>query len=204
MVIQPVFRGHAILLSLVQPILLGRSLSTYAVVVMNMGYRWRRMYYLTGLPGWMRFGYSPGWVGRSPTGLPPTAEWIISSGLMPQYRQYLTTRRTPPGVQSYIPRTPVSKEEEIRMLEEQAKSIESQLEATKGRLEGLRKSPSVQEPQAFYPPPYGYQPVPYVEPSPEEELASLEDYRKYLDEEAKGVEARIEELRKLREGESSD
>lgn len=24
----------------------------------------RNMYNLTGLPGWVRFGYSPGWVGR--------------------------------------------------------------------------------------------------------------------------------------------
>jgi hypothetical protein len=39
--------------------------------------------------------------------------------------------------------------------------------------------------------------MPYGMPTPEEELASLEDYRKNLDEEFKGVEARIEELRKL-------
>jgi len=37
-------------------------------------------------PGWVRFGYSPGWVGRSTTGLPPTAEWLISSGLIPPYQ----------------------------------------------------------------------------------------------------------------------
>ena len=36
----------------------------------------RRMYQLTGLPGWMRFGFSPGWWGRSSTGLGPTASFL--------------------------------------------------------------------------------------------------------------------------------
>jgi len=48
------------------------------------GWRRRNMYRLTGLPGWMRFGYSPGWVGRSPTGLPPTAQYLIQTGQVPQ------------------------------------------------------------------------------------------------------------------------
>jgi hypothetical protein len=97
------------------------------------------MYYLTGLPGWMRFGYSPGWVDRSPTGLPPTAEWIISSGLMPQYREYLRTRRIPSAAPFYPPSGPVSKEDEIRMLEEQAKAIESQLDIVRRRIEDLKR-----------------------------------------------------------------
>ena len=41
-----------------------------------MRYRW--MYYLTGLPGWMRFGFSPGWLGRSPTGLGPCATFLLT------------------------------------------------------------------------------------------------------------------------------
>ena len=44
------------------------------------GYRWRNMYYLTGLPGWMRFGFSPGWIGRSPAGLPPAAQYLTQTG----------------------------------------------------------------------------------------------------------------------------
>lgn len=31
------------------------------------------MYYATGVPGWMRFGYSPGWGG-----MPPGAEFMMS------------------------------------------------------------------------------------------------------------------------------
>ncbi len=40
--------------------------------------RHRNMYYMTGLPGWMRFGYSPGWVGRSASGLGPGAEYLTT------------------------------------------------------------------------------------------------------------------------------
>lgn len=38
----------------------------------------RNMLRLTGLPGWMRFGYSPGWVGRSSSGLGPCAEYLMT------------------------------------------------------------------------------------------------------------------------------
>jgi len=50
-------------------------------MVIELGYRYRWMYYLTGLLRWLRFGFSPGWVGRSPTGLPPTVQWMLQSGL---------------------------------------------------------------------------------------------------------------------------
>lgn len=38
-----------------------------------MGHGHRNMYYATGLPGWMRFGYSPGWGG-----LPPGASYLMT------------------------------------------------------------------------------------------------------------------------------
>jgi len=120
-----------------------------------MGYRWRRMYYLTGLPGWIRFGYSPGWVGRSPTGLPPTAQWIMQSGLMPQYLSYLQTTAptVPPTPTTPIPGMPMApttpfatpfaptltKEQEKQMLEQQIEALESQLDAIRKRLEELSK-----------------------------------------------------------------
>lgn len=46
------------------------------------------MYRLTGLPGWMRFGYSPGWIGGSPTGLPPTTQYLMQTGQVPQPAPY--------------------------------------------------------------------------------------------------------------------
>ena len=39
----------------------------------------RNMFYQTGLPGWMRLGYSPGWVGRCASGLGPAAEYLTTS-----------------------------------------------------------------------------------------------------------------------------
>jgi hypothetical protein len=82
-----------------------------------MRHRW--MYYATGLPGWMRFGYSPGWVGRSPTGLGPCAT-------------YLTTGQWP------MPATPYPTDE-LSMLKSQAELLRSQLEAITKRLEELEK-----------------------------------------------------------------
>ncbi|RLI06087.1 hypothetical protein DRO26_00140 [Candidatus Bathyarchaeota archaeon] len=154
-----------------------------------MGYRWRRMYYLTGLPGWIRFGYSPGWIGRSASGLPPTAEWLISTGSIPSY-----TGQVSPNISPVTPTPILTKEQEKLMLEQQAKTIESELEAIKKRLEELRKGSTSQT--SFNP--YLFSPYTYT-PTPEEELASLEAYKKQLDDEIKGVEARIEELKKIME-----
>jgi hypothetical protein len=115
------------------------------------------MYYLTGMPGWLRFGYSPGWIGRSPTGLPPTAQWIMQSGLMPQYLSYLqtTTPTIPPTMPTTVPPgvapTPgapaptmpfaptLTKEQEKQMLQQQVQTLETQLNAIKKRLEELSK-----------------------------------------------------------------
>jgi len=102
------------------------------------GYRWRNMYYLTGLPGWMRFGYSPGWIGRSPIGLPPAAQYLAQTGQMPQFTSWL--QQAPAGA----PVTPLGmpampKEQEVSLLEAQAKMLGDQLEQIKKRLEELRK-----------------------------------------------------------------
>ena len=107
------------------------------------GNRHRRMYYATGLPGWMRFGYSPGWIGRSPTGLPPTAQWLLSSGNLPQFQEYLQ-QMNPPGtipmdpMSQNMPFTPtISKEQEVSMLNQQAEFLTQQLEQIKKRLQEL-------------------------------------------------------------------
>jgi hypothetical protein len=112
--------------------------------VRKMGHRWRRMYNLTGLPGWLRFGYSPGWKGRSPTGMPPTAQWIIQSGQLPQYLSYLKTitHKTtdqPPPIPT-VPYTPqLTEEQEKQMLEQQMNALQTQLDAIRRRLEELSK-----------------------------------------------------------------
>jgi hypothetical protein len=102
------------------------------------------MYNLTGLPGWLRFGYSPGWIGRSQTGMPPTAQWIIQSGQLPQYLSYLKTM-TPsvtdqPTPSATIPYTPqFTVEQEKQLLEQQMNGLQSQLDIIKKRLEELSK-----------------------------------------------------------------
>lgn len=101
------------------------------------GCRWRTMYYLTGLPGWVRFGYSPGWVGRSPSGLPPTAQYLAQTGQMPQFTSWLPQQAPVGAAPMGMPAMP--KEQEISMLESEAKLVGDLLERIKKRLEELRK-----------------------------------------------------------------
>ena len=117
-----------------------------------MGNRYRWMYQMTGLPGWMRFGFSPGWVDRSPTGLPPAAQWITQSGLLPQFTSYLqsgqpTTVPTPgmmpqvptPGMMPQVPFQPGAfpVAEEKQMLAQQLEFLGNQIETIRKRLAEL-------------------------------------------------------------------
>lgn len=119
------------------------------------GRRNRWMFKMTGLPGWMRYGFSPGWVDRSPTGLPPTAQWLMSSGLLPQFQEYLQSMPQPQGGPPpgsippsgqpsnisgapggpFMPFTPtIPKEQEMQMLKQQADFLKQQLEQIEARL----------------------------------------------------------------------
>ena len=76
--------------------------------------RHRNMYYLTGQPGWMRFGFSPGWVGRSPSGLGSCAQFLMGGQ---------------PPVADQQPR--------LEFLKSQAGVLEQQLAAIKSQIETL-------------------------------------------------------------------
>ncbi len=92
-----------------------------------MGHGYRNMYYATGQPGWMRLGYSPGWVGRSRSGLGPCAE-------------YLMTGRWPavPGVAvGFPPRT--DRAAELELLKAQAEMMEQNLARLRERIAELEK-----------------------------------------------------------------
>jgi hypothetical protein len=109
------------------------------------GHRW--MYYATGLPGWMRFGFSPGWAGTSPTGLPPGATYLMTgqwptpqaqafwqamqSGQVP-YPAYAPFGAAAPGQA-----TPAS---EVDMLKNQAEVLSKQLEQINARISELEKA----------------------------------------------------------------
>jgi hypothetical protein len=91
--------------------------------------RRRNMYYLTGQPGWMRLGYSPGWVGRSPSGLGPCAQYLLSG--------------QGPAVQTSTPASPFAAasgsapEARLDLLKNQASWLEQQLGALKSQIDAL-------------------------------------------------------------------
>lgn len=95
--------------------------------------RWRWMYYMTGLPGWMRFGFSPGWVGRSPTGLGPCASYLLT-GRWPTPQ--MQTWWQQPYQMSFSPgyATP---QDELQILKEQARQLQEELEAITRRIQEL-------------------------------------------------------------------
>ena len=79
------------------------------------GRGWRHMYYATGLPGWMRFGF--GW----PTP-PMTAAW----GAEPW-----AYGAPAPG--------PMPREQELQMLRDHAEALKAQLDQISARMEELEK-----------------------------------------------------------------
>jgi len=90
------------------------------------GHRWRWMFYLTGLPGWMRFGFSPGWVGRSPNGLPP-----YLAGRMFGFPQVPFQQMQMQGL---------SKEQMREFLKQQREILRAQLREIERRLKELEES----------------------------------------------------------------
>lgn len=115
----------------------------------NGGRGYRRMYQLTGLPGWMRFGYSPGWQGRSPTGLGPCATYMMTGQWpTPQaqaYWQVMQAGQVPypyygapamaPGVAPFTPQ--MAPEQELDFLKSQTEVIKGQLEQIEARMREL-------------------------------------------------------------------
>lgn len=107
--------------------------------------RW--MYYATGRPGWMRFGFSPGWVGRSPRGLGPCATFFLTgqwpTPQAPAYWQAMQGGQGPfPAWEAMPfmgPAPSVPKEQELQMLKSQAQWIKQQLEQINQRIAELEK-----------------------------------------------------------------
>lgn len=123
------------------------------------GYRW--MYQLTGLPGWMRFGFSPGWIGRSPTGLGPCASFLMSGQWpTPQAQGYWSALKqgqvpypafTPgaglsgaPFATGFMPGAwpGMTEEQELEFLKTQADALEKQMDSIHARIKELSKEGS--------------------------------------------------------------
>ena len=115
----------------------------------------RNMYYMTGLPGWMRFGYSPGWVGRSASGLGPGAEYLMT-GQWPTPQMAMAAQGYPMGGMGMPmgypnpmgpmgmatgypnPMGPDPEEmmaQQLAMLKEQAQFLQQQLEEINAQIE---------------------------------------------------------------------
>jgi hypothetical protein len=109
----------------------------------------RNMYYLTGLPGWMRFGYSPGWQGRSPTGLGPGATYMMTGQWpTPQAQAYWQAMQAgqasypaygvPAATLGVAPFAPqMTREQELDFLTSQSQAVKSQLEQIESRMRDL-------------------------------------------------------------------
>jgi len=91
------------------------------------------MYYATGLPGWMRFGYSPGWGG-----LPPGATYLTTGQWpTPQMAAAWQPGPAPPGqVGPWYGPPP---EQELEFLRGQAEMLSQQMDHILGRIDELEK-----------------------------------------------------------------
>ncbi len=114
------------------------------------GYRW--MYYGTGLPGWMRFGFSPGWWGVTPNGMPPGATYLLTgSWPTPQANAYWQAIQSgqaplptagwfgPPWAGFPFGAGVWTKDQQLQALKNQAELIKNQLEAIQQQIEALEK-----------------------------------------------------------------
>lgn len=96
------------------------------------GHGYRNMFYLTGMPGWMRFGYSPGWGG-----MPPGAQYLQATGQLGQFAGWLGANYPVPYYGYGV--APLSRDQELQSLKAQKEALERQLEALAKRLEELEK-----------------------------------------------------------------
>ncbi len=102
--------------------------------------RW--MFNVTGLPGWMRFGFSPGWVGRSPNGLGPCASYLVTGQWpTPQAQAFWDSMQSGNvsfpffGIPPVMPM--MEPQDEVRMLKLQADILSKQIEQINARIKDL-------------------------------------------------------------------
>ncbi|MEA3355741.1 MAG: hypothetical protein U9Q23_00120 [Candidatus Bipolaricaulota bacterium] len=98
------------------------------------GYGNRNMYYATGLPGWVRFGYSPGWGG-----LPPGAQYLQNTGQTGAFLSAMGYQAGAPGTGPAPGMATPLGQPGIENLTAQKEALERQLATLKKRLEELEK-----------------------------------------------------------------
>jgi hypothetical protein len=113
--------------------------------------RHRRMFELTGQPGWMRFGYSPGWEGRSPSGLGPCAQYLMTGHWPTSAMNQAWARGRvpfPPAPGFPIPGFPtpydpwgasvLTPEQELEILKEEARELKDELAEVENRIHDMK------------------------------------------------------------------
>ena len=93
----------------------------------------------------MRFGISPGWVGRSPTGLGPCASYMMTgSWPTPQAQAYWQAAQSGQAPYPYYDGAGFAggfgPEQELDMLKSQADMLKQQIEQISNRISELEKS----------------------------------------------------------------
>jgi len=104
-----------------------------------MGWGYRHMYYLTGLPGWVRFGYSPGW-GT----LPPGAYYLLyghwPTPQMQAWWDAYSAGQTGFPFFGYPYAGGPSPEQELQWLKSRAQTLADELKRIEQRIAELEKS----------------------------------------------------------------
>lgn len=102
---------------------------------------YRHMYYATGVPGWMRFGFSPGWLGRSPSGLGPCATYLMTGAWgmphPPAYGEGWAPGFWPGPVGAGPFMGGMSREDELSLLRQQSEWLSGRVEAINKRIQEL-------------------------------------------------------------------
>ncbi len=97
------------------------------------------MYYATGLPGWVRFGYSPGWGG-----LPPAAQYLRDTGQLEAFLRTLPAQGAY-GARPWFEPAASSREEEIAALLAQKAALERSVNDIARRIEALQQAETEEE-----------------------------------------------------------
>ncbi len=100
------------------------------------GHGHRHVYHATGLPGWVRFGYSPGWGG-----LPPAAQYLRDTGQLDAFLRPLPEQGESFGRPWGAPTT-WSRDEQIAALSAQRAALQRSLDDVTQRIEALKKEGS--------------------------------------------------------------
>jgi hypothetical protein len=92
--------------------------------------RHRNMLRATGVPGWARFGVSPGWAGRGGRGPGPCAQFLMTGQWpVPAANPMPETGGPAPGT-----------ENRVELIQAQAAMLQAQLDALQSQIEALTRN----------------------------------------------------------------